>query len=565
MNPDRLSYYPYNLRMSDERKMTVNIAQTLGRVAESHGERTGLIEAASGRRFSFAELKSLSDGYGTLLSASGVRPGDRVILMVTPSADFICLTFGLFQIGATAILIDPGMGYRNLLRCIESVRPKVFIGIPKARLFRALFPRPFKSVTHSFCCGPSLGLFGPDIRRKARRHRGSMPVYRPGPDDLAAIIFTTGSTGPPKGVRYEHAIFSAQLERIRDYYGIDEGHIDQPAFPLFALFSAALGACSVIPDMNPSRPARVDPARFIDSITKYGVTYSFGSPAIWNVVSAYCLRQGIVLSTLKKVLMAGAPVPGKLLERVRGILPDDAEIFTPYGATESLPIVSIEGREVLGETWEKSRAGKGTCVGRPLPGIDIKVIRITDGPLAGWQEVEALPRGEIGEIVVRGDVVTRAYENNATETALAKIVDGDAFWHRMGDTGYLDEQGRLWFCGRKAHRVQTGDSTMFTICCEAIVNEHPEVFRSALVGVPRDGDDRTCCTPVMIVEPRKGFDGDAKALLAEVARLAAANPLTAVIDTFLIHPEFPVDIRHNAKIFREKLAVWAAAQLERRQ
>lgn len=462
-----------------------NIADIFTMTVKKQGEKTAVIEAVSGRQVSFAELLRRTDGYAAYLADKGVRPADRVVLMVTPSADFIGLTFGLFKIGVTLILIDPGMGYKNLLKCIEGVRPDIFIGIPKAFLFCTLFRKPFHSVRKKFCCGSSLGLFGPDIRSRSSRETAEFKSYEPGIDDLAAIIFTTGSTGPPKGVRYEHAIFAAQLERIRSYYGINHKHTDQPAFPLFGLFSAALGATVVIPDMDPTRPAQVDPQKFIESIQKYGVTYSFGSPAIWNVVSKYCVEKGIVLPSLKKVLMAGAPVPGDLLKRVVGILPEDASIYTPYGATESLPIVSIESREILESTIDESKKGKGTCVGRPLPGITIKIIKISDTVIPALDEDMLVPPGEIGEIIVSGDVVTRGYENNRKETELAKIMDTDGFfWHRMGDLGYLDVLGRLWFCGRKAHRVQTGKDTLYTIPCEAIVNVHEEVFRSALVGVP---------------------------------------------------------------------------------
>ncbi len=541
--------------------MVVNIAETLNQVASVYGDKTGLIEARSGRSVSFSELNSLADGYAAYFHQKGIVPGDKVMLMVTPSADFICLTFALFKVGVTIILIDPGMGYKNLLRCIEGVKPSVFIGVPKARLFSAVFPRPFKSVRHWFCCGQSFGIFGKDIRRQISTDSPAFPVYQPANEDLAAIIFTTGSTGPPKGVRYEHSIFAAQLERIRDYYGINANHTDQPAFPLFALFSAALGACSVIPDMDPTRPASVNPEKFVSSIQKYGVTYSFGSPAIWNVVSRYCLDNGILLHSLKKVLMAGAPVPGELLERVTAILPSDAEIFTPYGATESLPVISITGKEILEETWKYSRVGKGTCVGRPLPGIDLQVIRIQDKEIEFYEQDLNVPVGEMGEIIVRGNVVTRAYENNERETNLSKMKDegSNTFWHRMGDIGYLDDTGRLWFCGRKAHRVITDQGTLFTIPCEAIVNEHSDVYRSALVGVPR-GNGREGCMPVLIVEPVKGYKGSEQELLENVRRLAAASPVTSQIQQFLIHPDFPVDIRHNAKIFREKLAKWAVGK-----
>lgn len=541
--------------------MVSNIADKFEKSAARQGGRIGLVESRTGRKFSFDQLSGLAGGYAAYLSEQSVRPGDRVVLMVTPSADFICLTFGLFKLGATIILIDPGMGFKNLLRCIDGVKPDIFIGVPKAYAFCLLFKKHFSAVRRKFCCGNSFGLFGKDLRKRAKRCANiQSAVYQPTEEDLAAIIFTTGSTGPPKGVRYEHAIFSAQLERIRDYYGINDQHTDQPAFPLFALFSAALGARSVIPDMDPTRPARVDPEKFIQSIRENSVTYSFGSPAIWNVVSEYCQKNTIVLESLQKVLMAGAPVPGELLERVKSILPESAEIYTPYGATESLPIVSIEGREVLEQTLPYSRQGKGTCVGRPLPGIDLKIIEMSDDPILNYTADLELEVGEIGEIIVRGDVVTKGYENNRKETSLAKIIDGETFWHRMGDVGYRDENGRLWFCGRKAHRVQTADEILFTIPCEAIINEHKEVYRSALVGVPID--NQSYCEPVILIEPRKDFKGEEKKLLQEVEALAKASKVTERINTFLVHDDFPVDIRHNAKIFREKLAVWAGKKLQ---
>jgi acyl-CoA synthetase (AMP-forming)/AMP-acid ligase II len=539
--------------------VNVNIGQALAERAHDQAGEIGLLEAKTGRAMTFEELNGRADGLAWYLQKKGVKAGERVMLMVRPSADFICLTFALFKLGAPVILIDPGMGYRNLRRCIAGVQPQVFIGIPAAHLFRLLFPAPFHSVRLSLCCGFSLGLLGPDICARAGLSSQPFPVYPARADELAAIIFTTGSTGPPKGVRYEHGVFNAQLRLIRDYYQIGPGQIDQPGFPLFALFTTALGARAVIPDMDPTRPARVDPRKFVRSLQEQQVTYSFGSPAIWNVVSRYCIENGIVLENLQQVLMAGAPISGNLIARMQGILPVGARIHTPYGATESLPIVSMEGREIVESTWPLSRKGHGICVGRPLPGIEIRVIAVSDGPVPHWDDALCLPEGHIGEIVVRGDVVTKGYENNTDENRLAKIMDKGSFWHRMGDLGYLDSQGRLWFCGRRAHRVITKDGTLFTIPCEAIINEHPDVARSALVGIP-DPLHPGFQHPVMIVEPVKMRKIKRERLLAEVRELAAASALTESIQLFLTHPDFPVDIRHNAKIFREKLSDWAQKQ-----
>lgn len=540
--------------------MATNIAETFVETAKEQGDRIAVIEARTGKKISFCELNGKADGFADYLSSAGISPGDRTILMVRPSVDFICLTLALFKIGSPVVLIDPGMGYSNLLRCIARVAPKFLIGIPQAVLFAKIFTRTFKSVEKTFCCGRSLGILGPDIRHQPGQEI-EYPVSAPSKTDPAAIIFTTGSTGPPKGVCYEHSIFAAQLRLIKDYYGIGKGDVDQPAFPLFALFSTALGACAVIPDMDPTRPASVQPHKFVASIEKYRVTYSFGSPAIWNVVSSYCLRQRIVLHSLDKVLMAGAPVPGELLQRMREILPAAAKVFTPYGATESLPIVSIEGREVVDQTWQHSRQGMGTCVGRALPGIDIGIIDITDAPLAALTKEMLVEQGRIGEIIVRGEVVTKEYLNNPAETERAKIADGNSFWHRMGDVGYIDCHQRLWFCGRKAHRVVTEWGTLFSVPCEAIINEHPGVYRSALVGIKDGKQDEGYMLPAIIVEPEKDRKINEQKLLEELRQIGAQSELTREIKHFLIHKNFPVDIRHNAKIFREKLALWAQKKI----
>ncbi len=536
----------------------MNIACSLREIAGQQGAKDGLLEVKTSKKLTFSELEQRSDDYAWYLTLKGVKQGDRVMLMVKPSADFICLTFALFKIGAPVILIDPGMGYKNLLRSISGVKPVVFIGIPKAHLFLKIFKKHFRSIKLKFCCGPSFGVFGKNVQRAKVYTDEKFHIYSPEAKDLAAIIFTTGSTGPPKGVRYEHSVFSAQLQLIKEYYQIGNKDIDQPAFPLFALFSTAIGACAVIPDMDATKPARVDPKKFVESIIENSVTYSFGSPALWNVVSKYCVQKVIILNSIKKILMAGAPVSGELLTRMKKILPPETQIHTPYGATESLPIVSIESTEIINDTWKHTREGRGTCVGRPLPGIEIEVIKISPREISQLEDSMVLERNEIGEIIVSGNVVTQAYDNNEYETRMAKIFSERKFWHRMGDAGYIDDFGRLWFCGRKAHMVKTQRGDMFTIQCEAIVNNHSDVFRSALVGCnDKDGFQK----PVMIIETNKECKLSKEVLLSEVKDLTSKSDLTKDIDIFLFHHDFPVDIRHNAKIFREKLQIWAHEQL----
>ena len=552
------------LRNFSKRKSMIdsnNISYRLREVAASKGGDVGLIEAKSGDEYSFQYLEKTSDQIAWKLREDGVSHTDRVMLMVKPSADFICLTFALFKIGAAVILIDPGMGYKNLLKCIAAVKPKIFIGIPKANIFRLLFKKKFSSIERSYWIGVFLPKFLPQclVQSAKKDKREIFPIYEPTKEDLAAIIFTTGSTGPPKGVRYEHEIFNAQLEYIQTFYNIRGSDRDQPAFPLFALFSTAIGALAVIPDMDPTKPAKVDAAKFIASLKKYKVTYSFGSPALWNVVSSYCIENDIVLNSLKKVLMAGAPVSGDLIYRTYKILGVGAEIHTPYGATEALPIINTEGKKIVSETWESTVKGYGAYVGKPLPGIDVEIIQISETVIEDMSEDMILPAKKIGEIIVSGNVVTRAYQDNIEETLQAKIIYKEKLWHRMGDIGYKDGDGGIWFCGRKAHRVVTEQGEKYTIPCEAIINNHPDVFRSALVGVKtKTGKE----TPVMIIEPRKGVKKAKRDLHEEILQLARRSSLTRDIEYILFHKSFPVDIRHNAKIFREKLSLWAQKQLD---
>jgi acyl-CoA synthetase (AMP-forming)/AMP-acid ligase II len=512
----------------------------------------------------FRQLDDLSSEYAWGLTRAGVTPGMKALLMVRPGLDFIALTYALFKAGACPVLIDPGMGWRGFLRCVRQVGPEVFLGIPLAHVVRTVFRGSFRSVRVPVTLGRRPLLWNGLGQQDLRGCRDPFPIVHRGADDQAAVLFTTGSTGPAKGVLYTHAIFDAQLRIIRAQYGISDTDIDLQCFPLFSLFTVALGMTAVIPDMDPTRPAAVDPALIVEAVHDQGATFSFGSPTLWRRVAAHCRERDLTLPTLTRVLMAGAPIPGRLHRTmIEDLLPAGGDVHTPYGATESLPIASFEGRRVLAETDALSRAGAGTCVGRPLPEMTIRVIRILDEAVETWDESLVLPQGEIGEIAVKGPVVTPAYYGLPEQTRQAKIHDRDGIWHRMGDVGYLDEQGRVWFCGRMSHRVRTADGDLFTVRCEAIFNEHPRVYRSALVGVGAPGAQ----TPVIVIEPDaasapRSAAGRA-ALARELLELAQGSELTERIRYLLFHRSFPVDIRHNAKIKRELLAVWAAKRMAR--
>ena len=511
----------------------------------------------------FRALDEDSSRLAAGLRSLGVERGTRLALLVRPGIEFISLVFAAFKAGAVAILIDPGMGRKNLIRCLSEAEPQGFIAIPLVHAVRRLFAGRFPRARYNVTVGGRW--FRGDVTLDELRSRGAVAEFQPATahaDEPAAIIFTTGSTGPPKGVLYGHGNFDHQVSELGDFYGIRPGEVDLPGFPLFALFNAALGVTTVIPDLDPRRPARVDPRKIVQAVNDWRVTQAFGSPAIWNRVGLHCQQERVSLPSLARVLSAGAPVPPHVLARMKACIANDGQVHTPYGATEALPVASIEAAEVLGETAQLSRDGAGVCVGRKFPTIEWRVVPIVDGPIADLAGAGALEPGEIGELVVSGPVVTRRYVTRREWNALSKILGpGGSIWHRMGDAGYLDERGRFWFCGRVAHRVRTAAGTMYSVRCEAIFNNHPDVFRSALVGVGSPGRQR----PVIIAEPHAGRMPRGRQarerLFAELRALALGNPLTGAIVDFLVHPSLPVDIRHNAKIFREKLAVWAATRL----
>ncbi len=505
-------------------------------------------------RITAGELDAMCDRAAHALTAAGVTKGMRTVLMVTPSPEFFAITFALFKLGAVPVMVDPGMGIKNLGQCLAEAEPEAFIGVPKAHIARLLFRWARQTLRVHVTVGPKVLWGGHRYERLvSAAPETAFEVEASEPEGLAAILFTSGSTGVPKGVLYTHAMFTAQIDSLRTAFGIEPGEVDLSTFPLFALFGPALGMASVVPEMDASRPGASDPKKLIGAIHDFECTNMFASPALVNLIGRYAEDHAVEMPSLRRVISAGAPASVASLERLTRHLDADAEILTPYGATESLPTTRIGSREILDETGEKTSTGAGVCVGTPVEGMDVTVIGITDEAIDTWNDDLCVPIGTIGELVVKGPVVSRAYFKREESTRLAKIACTDgSFRHRMGDVGYLDDRGRVWMCGRKAHRVELDGDTLFTIPCEAIFNAHEAVFRTALVGIDRAGATR----PVLCVELEKGQKAS-DALTEELLALGQAHDHTRQITTVLYHPSFPVDVRHNAKIFREKLTVWA--------
>ena len=539
-----------------------NIADFLPEMAARQPDATAII-CPWGRRggsLTYEQLNLRSARIARGLEAVGIGHGVRTVLMVPPGLDLFPLAFGLFRAGAVPVLVDPGIGLKHLKACLGNAEPEAFIGVPKAQAARAILGWAKETVRTKITVGKRLFWGGHKLEQieELGRDADAGAVATTGADDVAAIVFTSGSTGPPKGVVYRHRNFAAQVAAIRDAYDIKPGEINLPTFPLFALFDPALGMTTVVPDMDPTRPARVDPEKIIGPIREHGVTIMFGSPALLDAVGRWGAERGVKLESLRCVISAGAPVPPRVIERFQSMLRDEAAINTPYGATESLPVATTSSHEILSETRHATDRGAGTCVGLPVPSIDAAIIGIDDEPIDCWDPNLEIDRGEIGEIVVKGPQVTTEYYNASSHTALAKIADGNAVRHRMGDLGFFDEQGRLWFCGHKSQRVRTAEGTLFTVPCESVFNTHPRVFRTALVGVGEPGSQ----VPVLCVELEDGVGrAHHDRIRTELFDLGAGFEHTKSIRHVLFHPAFPVDIRHNAKIGRGALAAWAAPKV----
>lgn len=540
----------------------------------------------------FLNLDRQSDAIAFALNAHGIERGMKAVLMVTPSLDFFALTFALFKAGVIPILVDPGMGIRNLKQCFAEAAPDAFIGIPKAHIARRLFgwgKGSIKSLLNvddgktglaaklirigTGAISLSTLLQSTSVQSSASKSEYPMVMLKS--DEIAAILFTSGSTGTPKGVVYSHGMFEAQIQALKNDYGICHGERDLATFPLFSLFGPALGMASIVPEMDASKPITANPEFLFAAIEKYQCSNIFVNPALLERLGRAGEQKQHKLPSVQRVISAGAPATIASIARFSKMLSQGVPILNSYGATESLPI-SMIASDALFATTDITDNGGGICVGRAIDGVTIRIIAISEEVIPEWDDALQLNNGEIGEIVVQGPMVSQSYYLNNSQhasqnesqgkraTAAAKIWDSatDTVRHRMGDLGYLDDQGLLWMCGRKAHRVDATLNGLFakryySIPCERIFNTHPNVKRSALVGVKVANE----IEPLICIELDQSLVcNKSQQLYQDLIAIAEQFTQTQGIRRFLIHPDFPVDVRHNAKIFREKLAVWAQSQ-----
>lgn len=504
-------------------------------------------------QLTYRDFEARSDEYAQILHAAGLRQGTKTVLMVKPSIDLYVMAFALLKIGAVPIVVDPGMGIKRLLYSYKSVAAEAFVGIPVAHAIRILTPQFFPNLKVKAW-----------IRKGRLTTRGSpppaagvFPIAKIRERDLAIITFTTGSTGPAKPVEAHFGMLSGIVTIIQTAFSIRPADVDLVTVPFFGVVSLCIGATVVIPAMDPGKPADVNPETIIDTIQRYKVSTMFASPALLDKVGAFARRRDIVFPSLQCVNSGGAPITLEIMTAFRQTMRADAKFYTGWGATEGLPLAAIEADEILKDLKPQILNGRGAPIGFAMPGLAIRIIRITDDPIPRWDDNILAPDGSIGEIVVQGPNVSRAYHQNPQADLIHKIhgPGPDEIWHRTGDLGWFDKQGRLFFSGRKAHSFQNEQGDLLhSVACEGVANAHPQVKRSALVPVGRE--------PVICLELKEPPSREEKERIAqEVLESLAACSVTRSIRTILFHRRFPVDLRHNAKIERPKLAQWAAQML----
>ncbi len=550
-----------------------NVASHLSYMAVTQPQQMAIACAVSGNWFrttsftelSFKQIDDWSHDIARGLIQAGIGKGTRVALLVPPGPEFYAVVFALMKAGAIMICIDPGIGLRALGRCINHAQPRAIVGSRKAHMACRLFAWGRNSNRLNIHIA-SVPLILPGERQpnrslhsiaEAGKREDTIPLPVINADDPAAILFTSGSTGSPKGVIYTHATFQAQIRMLRECYDISPGEVDLSTFPLFALFAPALQMSAVIPKMDFTHPARVRPRNIIQAINRYGVTSLFGSPALLRRLGRWNRHHPHTLPSLRRIISAGAPVQAAVLADLVPMLDPEARIHTPYGATEILPVTTIASDEILTETAAQTALGKGICVGCPVAEVQVGILEIGVEDITNGDPVW-LKTGTVGEIVANGPNLSLGYDGLEEAQRRARFSDSRGHnWHRMGDTGYIDDQGRLWFCGRVAHCVIAGDRTYYPIPCEGVFNEHPQVYRSALIRLETSGDIR----PGLCVELEARVSADSRQQIqAELLEMGSRFEHTREIREVFFYPAFPVDIRHNAKIDRERLGRWAGTR-----
>ncbi len=519
------------------------------------------------RSLSWQELAVSVSTLADSLYALGVRRGSRISLMVPPGVDLTIVLYACLKLGAVIVVADAGLGVRGMSRAVKSTSPEFLIGISRALVAAKTFSWPGRRISVDPLPKAQRRLLS--VETSIAELTAASPTSAPSafsaspldPDADAAILFTSGSTGPAKGVVYTHRQLTGMRDTVASTFGLGPGHGLVAGFAPFALLGPALGTTSITPDMDVTAPRTLSAQALADAARAINATTVFASPAaLQNVLATapdLTTEGRDALSSVMLLLSAGAPVSERLLTSVQEILPK-ASLHTPYGMTEALPVsdidledIRIAAADVL--AGNVAGAGNGVCVGSPVQGANIMLSPLdhtgtANGPLTSDVHVT-------GEILVQAPHVKDRYHRLwLTQQDSAR----NSGWHRTGDVGHFDAKHRLWVEGRIGHVLTTADGVVTPVGVEQALEGLPEVTMAAVVGVGPAGTQ--AAVAVLVTNPQTRRAGLAGPEIANAARSVAEMagvPLAAVLTV----RSLPTDIRHNAKIDRTGVALWAERTL----
>ncbi len=509
----------------------MNIARILSDQATAHGEAPALIDVQDGRDrvLSFRGLESASARFAEQIARCGINAGDSVLILHPMKAELYAFLIALFRLGAVGMFLDPSAGREYVERCLRISRPKAFFGSAKVQLLRLAIPE-LRRIPLSFCSSPvpfsrHLSLHGLGTELGAIAWRAE--------SDPALITFTSGSTGEPKAALRTHGFLLAQHRALQTSLHHKAGTVDLTTLPVFVLANLASGVASVIPDADLTKPGQISPRPVIRQLQRLPITTMAASPAFVARLTAECHRSNLRIPSMERICMGGAPVFPNDLRQAHDTF-TLAEISAVYGSTEAEPMAEISLSMISEADFDSMNQGRGLLAGRPVASISLRIMSDRWGtsiPAVSEPEFQTLcmPADVVGEIVVSGDHVLHGYLHGTGDDETKFHVDGTV-WHRTGDLGRLDNQGRLWLLGRASAAIKDERGTLYPFAVECAARQIPGVR----------------CAAILSVEGRRVLALEAD--WREVDPAAREMLAWAQLDEISLLRTIPMDKRHNAKV-----------------
>ncbi len=514
----------------------MNIAELLGAQARERPDAPALIDGRGRRNRirTYSQLDTEARQLVTLLQGSGLQMGDTVLVLQPMSIELYVVLVAIFRMGLVAMFLDPSAGRDHIEECFRLREPRALIASTTAHLLR-LRSSALRRIPVKFSIG--FPLPGATSLGKARGHERSDTMEDCSSDTPALVTFTSGSAGKPKAVLRTHGFLMAQHRALEQALDLKAGEVDLSTQPIFVLANLASGVTSIIPDADMRRPGAIDAAPVVLQALAHQATRSAAAPIFFERLIDYCEREKQQLSGLQKIYTGGGPVSPVLLDGLAQLAPC-AEVTIVYGSTEAEPIASVSRRDIGHDDFSAIRSGRGLLVGRPVPFIELKIMKDRWGSSVGRLypekfDDECQPVGEAGEIVVSGEHVLSYYLDSSVDEG-NKFDVGQTRWHRTGDAGFLDGQGRLWLLGRCSARIEDHEGLLYPFCAEQAALQHPFVRYAAVVSLRGQR--------VLAIETYDHIVQESRRrLLLESVKFSGIEELHLVQD-------MPVDNRHNSKI-----------------